>query len=182
MDRRTVGLHQAHKVHRFVPLTQSVPTHSPDFVSSHNPADTTSTRILATLNDAILEYPPLRKSTPRYPPRQLRAPLKLTLNVIARAPTAAEFCAILAHSPGFSIASFVRTTQTKDWPTNVDALVALVEKDPTLLAWPVIVDWKYGESSIGGKGCIKLLDAALHRRNKALKPRDKRLKKQRSMY
>ncbi|KAJ6600402.1 hypothetical protein DFH09DRAFT_1302881 [Mycena vulgaris] len=114
----------------------------------HNPADATSTGVLAALNDAAVLYP-------RQPGlRNACGPLSLDITVVSCPPNADEFREIATHisdAPGArtSFAAFLRPT-TNHWPTSAGALAALVEKDPTLLTWPVVVDWERRQSSLGG--------------------------------
>ncbi|KAJ6600408.1 hypothetical protein DFH09DRAFT_1020997 [Mycena vulgaris] len=137
----------------------------------HNPADATSTSVLAGLDSAAFLYPkqPPRKARRPYIPR---GPLEIDIAVLSRPPDADEFREIASHlsdAPGAraSFAAFLRP-KTSHWPTSAEALVALVETEPTLLAWPVVVDWEHRQSSIGA-GYMNLVKAAAVRRSVVLK-------------
>ncbi|KAJ6600403.1 hypothetical protein DFH09DRAFT_595066 [Mycena vulgaris] len=130
----------------------------------HDPADVTSKTVLAALQAAALQYPKSKEH-----PSKTRGPLKLAITVFPRPPDADEFREIATHLTEVSFAAFLR--KTNHWPTSAGALAALVEKDPTLLTWPVVVDWEHRQSSLGGKGYINLLKDIAARRSLVLKPK-----------
>ncbi|KAJ6620448.1 hypothetical protein B0H10DRAFT_2021654 [Mycena sp. CBHHK59/15] len=96
-------------------------------------------------------------------------PLKLDLVVHENAPTADEFRSMMHLLPEPTPGAFLRAPDRfKYSPTNVNSLVELIKNEPTLLSWPVILDWDHEHISIGGHDYVSFLTRARRRRNRAL--------------
>ncbi|KAJ7145611.1 hypothetical protein C8R44DRAFT_972663 [Mycena epipterygia] len=146
----------------------------------HNPKDPISVRVLAALEAARLQFPkPTPKEgsgVPAFVHARWRGPLKLDIVVHERVPSADEFRLLLplqaASNVSFSV--FIKEQQRmRHSPTGVSSLVALLARDPTLLAWPVIVDWEHDESSVGGTAYSNILKKVLHRRESVRREKKK---------
>ncbi|KAJ7749623.1 hypothetical protein B0H16DRAFT_1724893 [Mycena metata] len=140
----------------------------------HNPADPTSVDTTERIQAAVHMFPRPPTKAPKFQSKNaIRGPLKLDVIVHERAPTAEEFRLILfLHESATGFSSFVNpkaVDKLRAYPTNAEALAKLVERQPDLLIWPVVVDWEHDQVSVGIQ-CTPVLKKAAERRRKVLQP------------
>ncbi|KAJ7028100.1 hypothetical protein C8F04DRAFT_1266311 [Mycena alexandri] len=136
----------------------------------HNPADPTSMRTTEAIQAAVHMYPGPPKNPKFVTKFKVRGALKLEVIVHERAPTAEEFRLILFLLPDPTYTSFIKPDALNDLravPTSSKALVQLIERQPELMLWPIVVDWEHDQASLGRK-YKSLLDNAADRRAKVL--------------
>ncbi|KAJ7163948.1 hypothetical protein C8R43DRAFT_258803 [Mycena crocata] len=139
------------------------PTHLTFF---HHAANDLSVQLLKVFRDAQLCFP--SRDSPygfRY-----RGPLKLELDVKEENPSVDDFRNMLPMTADMSFRSFMDQDKRRHAVTNPQALAELVEKDPTMLAWPIIVDWDHEQLCIGGVNFRTILNQTLQRRSAVIRP------------
>lgn len=124
---------------------------------SHNPSSTQSRRALDLLRSSL---------TSTYPPEQPGAgPLEFDLEVVESTPTPDQINTILSYLP---TRSSISSTFISAHPSSAGegsqvtskTLAELAKKNPSLLKWPIVVDWLNGRASVGDvDGVRQMLEA-----------------------
>lgn len=135
----------------------------------HHPSSPPSIQALALLRNALASpYPPGKPSAP---------PLEFDLEVVEKKPpTPDQLKIILSYiTPPRSTAPPALSTFLSahpaspgpgEQPQSVKGIVSLVEQNPNVFKWPVVVDWVGGRASVGDvEGVKEILEAIRQRRD-----------------
>ncbi|KAG0700998.1 thioredoxin-like protein [Suillus ampliporus] len=135
----------------------------------HHPSSPPSIQALALLRNALASpYPPGKPSAP---------PLEFDLEVVEKKPpTPDQLKIILSYitpprstaPPALStfLSAHTASPGPGEQPQSVKGIVSLVEQNPNVFKWPVVVDWVGGRASIGDvEGVKEILEAIRQRRD-----------------
>ncbi|OAX38407.1 hypothetical protein K503DRAFT_770524 [Rhizopogon vinicolor AM-OR11-026] len=139
----------------------------------HHPSSPASTQALALLRNALSSpYPPDKPSAP---------PLEFDLDVVeSKPPTPDQLRTILSYiTPSKSTAPPALSTFLSahpsspvlgEQPQSVKGVASLVEQNPNVFKWPVVVDWIGGRASVGDVEGVKgILEAIRQQRDGEMK-------------
>ncbi|KDQ50782.1 hypothetical protein JAAARDRAFT_74002 [Jaapia argillacea MUCL 33604] len=138
----------------------------PKITFFHDPNVRKSMKLLKSIEEARTEpYPRPTKSRPTKSP-----PLTFDIQVEERIPTADEFSDLIhfASTPSYTIFLQDKALASyKTHPTTAKTLHEIVERDPDLLRWPLVVNWETEQLSIADIPDIKrMLETLVKKRDR----------------
>lgn len=98
-------------------------------------------------------------------------PLSFDIDLRERSPTAEEFTDLiyLAEAPSYTFFLKQGVSTSFTWhPTNAESLCKMVEKDPTVIRWPIVVNYKARQVAFTQAGVKSVLKALVAERDNKL--------------
>jgi arsenate reductase-like glutaredoxin family protein len=135
---------------------------------SHNPNVPASVKTLERLEEA---------RTKPYPKQKKKAfpPLPFDIDVQERSPTADEFSELIYMVESAAYTVFLKQAISQSYkahPTNAQSLYNMVQEDPTMMRWPILVNYQTQEIGIDQEGVKGILNNLVVARDGQPKPPD----------
>jgi len=132
----------------------------------HNPNDSSSVKSLALLEEArTAPFPKTHKGKKKelVPP-----PLSFAIEIHERSPTAEEFSDLIHMTDAPSFTFFLKQGMSQSFkchPTNAQSLYDIVQIDPEVMHWPILVDYKSQHVALDRAGLKTMLKRIVHERD-----------------
>ncbi|KAJ4490477.1 thioredoxin-like protein [Lentinula aciculospora] len=141
----------------------------------HHPSSPPSQKALNILRSAVSgPYPPTKVTS---------APLDFKLEVVEAPPTADQLKAIMsfvspeqnASAASVFLSAHPSTPSGSEVPQSVSAIHDIGIKNPNVLKWPIVVDWKAGRVSIGDVEGVKSILEILRKQRDGELPKEEKV-------
>jgi arsenate reductase-like glutaredoxin family protein len=131
---------------------------------SHNPNVPSSVKVLKLLEKARTNLHPVRNLHKKTVP-----PLSFDIDIRERSPTAEEFADIIYMLKSSTYTVFLQLAASQSYkthPTSAQSLFDMVQEDPNLMRWPILVNSETQEVALGQPMMKSMLATLVRKRDK----------------